>query len=62
MILEYIIIVIYSISILLIFLYSLAQLNLLFNYLSANKKEDTSPKFNFENSEEIPYITILAIV
>ena len=58
MILEYIIIVVYTISILLIFMYSLAQLNLLFNYLSANKKEDSSPKFNFENSKEIPFVTI----
>ncbi|WP_435415440.1 cellulose synthase family protein [Polaribacter aestuariivivens] len=58
MILEYIIIIIYSISLLLIFLYALAQLNLLFNYLKARKKVDTSEKFDFNNKEEIPYVTI----
>ncbi len=42
----------------LIFLYSLAQLNLLFNYLKAQKKEDTSPQFNFNTPSEIPYVTI----
>ncbi len=42
----------------LIFLYSLAQLNLLFNYLKAQKKEDTSPLFNFNIPSEIPYVTI----
>lgn len=58
MILETIIIVIYSISLLLIFMYALAQLNLLFNYLRAKKKVDTSDLFNLENPEETPFITI----
>jgi len=58
MVLEYIIIVIYSFALILIFMYALAQLNLLFNYISAQKKEDTSPKFDFTNSEEIPFVTI----
>ena len=58
MILEYIIIAIYSISLVLIFLYALAQLNLLFNYLSAQKKEDNSPQFDLSNSEEVPFVTI----
>src|SRR5690606_22252604 len=58
MILESIIIAIYSIALLLIFLYALAQLNLLFNYLRARKKHKTSPTFNFSNSEEIPFVTI----
>ncbi len=39
-------------------MYSLAQLNLLFNYLQAQKKEDQSPKFNLTNPDEIPYVTI----
>jgi cellulose synthase/poly-beta-1,6-N-acetylglucosamine synthase-like glycosyltransferase len=30
----------------------------LFNYRSAQKKEDTSPKFDFTNSKEIPKVTI----
>jgi cellulose synthase/poly-beta-1,6-N-acetylglucosamine synthase-like glycosyltransferase len=58
MILETTIIVIYSISLLLIFLYALAQLNLLFNYLSSKKTNDDCPKFDLSNPEETPYITI----
>jgi cellulose synthase/poly-beta-1,6-N-acetylglucosamine synthase-like glycosyltransferase len=58
MILEYITIAIYSISLVLIFLYALAQLNLLFNYLSAQKKEDNSPQFDLSKSEEVPFVTI----
>lgn len=51
-------IVIYSISLVLIFLYSLAQLNLLINYLSHKKKNDEAPKFNLLDPKEIPYVTI----
>lgn len=58
MILETIIIIIYSTALVLIFIYALAQLNLLFNYLSAKKKQDTSPKFNLSNPNEVPYVTI----
>jgi cellulose synthase/poly-beta-1,6-N-acetylglucosamine synthase-like glycosyltransferase len=36
----------------------LAQLNLLFNYLSSKKVKDDSPKFDLSNPDEIPYITI----
>jgi cellulose synthase/poly-beta-1,6-N-acetylglucosamine synthase-like glycosyltransferase len=39
-------------------MYALAQLNLLFNYVSAQRKEDTCPKFNLKDPKEIPYITI----
>lgn len=58
MILESLIIVVYTISLLLIFLYSLAQLNLLYNYLTAKKKKDTSELLDFSNPEEIPFVTI----
>lgn len=59
MILETIIIAIYSISLLLIFVYALAQLNLLFNYLSASKKKaGNEPKFNLVNAHEVPFVTI----
>lgn len=58
MVVEYIIIVIYAISLILIFMYALAQLNLLFNYLKAQKKEDNSPKFDFSESSEVPFVTI----
>lgn len=39
-------------------MYALAQLNLLFNYLSARKGSEDCPKFDFSNPDEIPYITI----
>ncbi len=58
MILETTIIVIYSLALILIFMYALAQLNLLFNYLSAQKKKCNSPKYNLSNPEEVPYVTI----
>ena len=58
MVIEYIIIAVYSIALILIFMYSIAQLNLLFNYLSAQKKEDTCVKFDFTKPSEIPFITI----
>jgi cellulose synthase/poly-beta-1,6-N-acetylglucosamine synthase-like glycosyltransferase len=57
-ILETIIIVIYSAALVLIFMYALAQLNLLFNYLSAQKKQNKGPKFDLSNPDEVPYITI----
>ena len=58
MIFEIIIIAIYTVALILIFLYSLAQLNLLFNYLKAQNLKDKSPKFDFTNPNEIPYVTI----
>ena len=44
------IIVLYSLALLLIFMYALAQLNLLFNYLSAQNKIDISKLFDFSNN------------
>ena len=58
MILESIIIAIYSIALLLIFMYALAQLNLLFKYLSARKNHKDAPTFDFSNEDEIPFVTI----
>ncbi|NND62506.1 MAG: glycosyltransferase, partial [Flavobacteriaceae bacterium] len=58
MILESIIIVIYSVALILIFLYALAQLNLLFNYLRSKKNNSTCPKFDLSNPNEVPHVTI----
>ena len=59
MIIETIIMVVYSVALLLIFMYALAQLNLLFNYVSAKKKsEKNCVKFDFTKEEEIPFVTI----
>jgi len=52
MVLEYIIITIYSLALILIFMYALAQLNLLFNYKSAKKKKEISKKFIFKNKKK----------
>jgi cellulose synthase/poly-beta-1,6-N-acetylglucosamine synthase-like glycosyltransferase len=58
MILEYIIITLYSIALILIFMYALAQLNLLLNYISNKKKKDDSVKYDLSNPDEIPFVTI----
>ena len=58
MIFEISIVVIYSIALLLIFLYALAQLNLFVNYLKARRKKDVDPVFDFSKPEEIPFVTI----
>ncbi|MGB5204569.1 MAG: cellulose synthase family protein, partial [Eudoraea sp.] len=54
----YIIIGIYSTSLLLIFFYSLAQLNLLVNYLGNKKINEVAPKYNLLDAKEIPFVTI----
>ncbi|HMC00583.1 MAG TPA: glycosyltransferase [Flavobacteriaceae bacterium] len=58
MIIETFIVIIYGLALLLIFLYALAQMNLLFNYIKAKKTKDTSEKFDFSNHDEIPLVTI----
>ena len=58
MILETAIITIYTIAIVLIFLYSLAQLNLLYNYLSSKKSNQLCETFDFDNPDEVPFVTI----
>jgi len=58
LIITYIILGIYSISLLLIFFYSLAQLNLLVNYLGNKRQNETAAKFNLLDPKEIPYVTI----
>ncbi len=52
------IISVYTAALLVIFFYSLAQLNLLFNYLKSRKQPDDSPTFDFSKKEEIPVVTI----
>jgi cellulose synthase/poly-beta-1,6-N-acetylglucosamine synthase-like glycosyltransferase len=58
MILVWICIVVYSISLILILFYAFAQLNLLFNYIKAQKLVDNSPQLDLTNPEEVPYVTI----
>ena len=52
------IIITYTLALLIIFMYSLAQLNLLFNYLKSRKQPDNSPTFDFSKEEEIPNVTV----
>ena len=56
--LSYIVLFFYSIAILLIFIYGLAQLNLLINYIKSKKIIKSYEKFDFNNSSEIPFVTI----
>lgn len=39
-------------------MYALAQLNLMFNYLAAQRKKDKCPKLDLNNPKEVPYVTI----
>ena len=58
MILETTIIIVYTIALILIFMYALAQLNLLFNYLSSKKQKDYCEPLDFSKIDEVPYVTI----
>ncbi|WP_212895747.1 cellulose synthase family protein [Capnocytophaga canis] len=58
LIINYTLVAIYTVALILIFLYSLSMLNLLFNYLKHRKQNDESPKFNLLDPKEIPYVTI----
>ncbi|WP_086475926.1 MULTISPECIES: cellulose synthase family protein [Arenibacter] len=55
---SYLIITVYSVSLLLIFFYSLAQLNLLVNYLGNKRRNKEAPKYNLLDPKEIPTVTI----
>lgn len=57
-IIVYAIVGIYTLSLLLIFFYSLSILNLAINYLKSKNENDESPKFNLLDPSEIPYVTI----
>lgn len=58
MIWETAVITVYTIALVLIFMYALAQLNLLFNYIRAKKNIDDCPKFDLTKEDETPYVTI----
>jgi len=56
---ELFIVIIYTLSLLFIFLYSLVQLSLLFAYLKSKKvSNDSCPVFNLSKEDETPFITI----
>ena len=39
-------------------MYALAQLNLLYNYLSSKKRNDKCDTFDLDNPEEVPFVTV----
>ncbi|SDS23924.1 cellulose synthase family protein [Gramella sp. MAR_2010_147] len=54
---DFAVILIYTLALLVIFIYSLSQLHLLINYLKSTKATDHSEKFDF-SEEELPMVTI----
>lgn len=58
MILEWICIVVYSASLIMILFYSFSQLNLLINYLKAQKKASTCCLMRLDQASELPLVTI----
>ena len=58
MILSYIILALYALALGLIFLYALAQLNLLFNYIRSEKQKKSEDLFDLKHQDEIPNVTI----
>ncbi|WP_339611053.1 glycosyltransferase [uncultured Planktosalinus sp.] len=58
MIVETITIIIYTTALIFILIYALAQLNLLFNYVRAQSKKATPKKINWQNLNEVPFVTI----
>ena len=54
---DFAVIIIYTLALLVIFIYSLSQLHLLINYLKATKSTDEAEKFDFA-TEELPQVTI----
>ncbi len=58
MILESIVIAVYSLALVLIFIYALAQLNLLINYLSSQKGKSALPELDLGDPAMVPRVTI----
>ena len=58
MLLVTLIIIIYAAALVVIFAYSLSQLNLLFNYLKAQRTVDKAPQWDFNDAAQIPMVTI----
>ena len=55
---DLLVIILYTLALLVIFIYSLSQLHLLLNYLKATKSTDTSEKYDFGSEAEYPLVTI----
>ncbi|MDR6300567.1 cellulose synthase family protein [Mesonia maritima] len=55
---EFVILFVYGLSLFIIFLYSLAQLQLVFYYLKAQKNTSKKENLNLSTAEKIPFVTI----
>lgn len=55
---EIVILSIYTLALVFILMYALAQLNLLFNYLKKSSEKPSVKKIDWNNLEEIPFVTI----
>ena len=55
---ELIVVILYCTSLLLIFLFSLGQLNLAFHYLRGQKKAVKSSAKKSDKTSEVPYVTV----
>lgn len=49
---------VYAICLILVFLYALSQLSLLMNYIRQKSKNKADAVFDFNNPEEVPFVTI----
>lgn len=52
------IVIIYTLALVIVFFYSISQLQLLFNYLKARSTPDQSKKLNLSRKEDFPTVTI----
>lgn len=58
MILEIVILSVYTLALVFILMYALAQLNLLFNYLRKSSEKPSVKKIDWNNPDEVPFVTI----
>jgi len=56
--LGFLLLLVYMVSLVLIFMFALAQLNLLFNFRRFKKSKDNSITFDFSDPNQIPFVTI----
>lgn len=57
-VISYVVIAVYILSLVFIFLYSLSILNLLVNYLKNTRKNTCTDVFDLSDSNQVPYVTI----
>ena len=58
LLLSIVLMVIYSTALILILVYALSQLNLLLNYLKARRKKCTAPRYDLDDPEQVPMVTV----